>query len=113
MLAAALVIASLVIRIEEDHQGYRGLHEQFYQSWTLPNYRSVSCCNKMDCAPAWAKWENGHLFMKRSFDTKWTEVKASILESNQSDPRESPDGQSHVCINSSGQAICAVLGSGL
>jgi hypothetical protein len=92
------------------------LHEQFYSTWKIPENgkeRKRSCCNKVDCEPRKVKKENGVWYVWFRIQNRWLPIPENLIESNQSDPRESPDGQSHVCINpNSGMVLCAVLGSG-
>ena len=111
MIHTLLIGLSLVIPVQHPPE-HAQLHEQFYRQWMVPPSRISSCCNKQDCAPAWSKWVSGQLYMRRSFEEKWTAIPQALLEANQDDPRESPDGQSHVCISAGGTPLCAVLGSG-
>lgn len=93
------------------------LHEQFYKTWNKPNVRNdkdertQSCCNLVDCYPTTIKKINGDwLYLHRETQT-WKTIPPYILEHNQSDPRESPDGGSHVCATATGVLYCATLGS--
>lgn len=92
------------------------LHDKFYSGWNIPNGgnpRISSCCNKSDCAPADTKRENDHWYGRRRIDANWILIPDALIESNQGDPRESPDGQSHLCVHpGNGKVLCAVLGSG-
>ena len=100
------------------------LHEKFYSNWYRPDLdlrdprgdpngrRLNSCCNKQDCEPAEIVYQNGHYFAKLRTANGPVLIPDVIIEANQSDPRESPDGRSHVCWNHTTNAIyCAVLGS--
>lgn len=95
------------------------LHEQFYSTWLMPNggqKRTSSCCNLQDCYPTQMRNVGGTWFAKRREDGQWIAVPSGKLEQNQSDPRESPDGQAHVCMPPPGYGYgvyCAVLGSGI
>lgn len=92
------------------------LHDKFYSGWLVPNAgaaRVSSCCNKMDCAPADTKFEGGHWYGRRRIDPQWILIPDQLIESNQGDPRESPDGQSHLCVHPGGHILCAVLGGGI
>jgi len=106
---------------QHSHDGDVG---QFYQTWQIPDTagfwagrRIGSCCNKTDCRPVnamrrasggGASWEvqlrepDGRL-------SPWYRVPDAKWEDQQSDPRESPDGQAHACIRN-GMVICAVRG---
>src|SRR6185369_3484273 len=94
------------------------LHEQFYSTWKIPDSgrpRVSSCCSLMDCYPTQIRLTRaGNYEARRREDGAWINIPPGILEQNQSDPRESPDGSSHVCMQPPGQynrVYCAVLGS--
>ena len=84
----------------------------FYATWYRPPERTFSCCNYQDCHVVQIKREGERYYF---FDTVyfqgWREIPQNRLEHNAQDPRESPDGNSHVCFNSM-YILCAVLGSG-
>lgn len=96
------------------------LHEQFYSTWNRPTSRSdkgermVSCCNKLDCYPTSIRQRpDGNYEALRREDGKWIMFPATLLEQQQPDPRESPDGQTHVCISAGSPLVyCATLGGG-
>lgn len=94
------------------------LHEQFYSKWERPNLRRPdgsrhsSCCNNEDCFPTPVR-QRGSVYEALSRDkTHWVQVPPHLLEENQPDPVESPDGQSHACIGSMDYVYCAVRGTG-
>jgi hypothetical protein len=92
------------------------LHEQFYSTWNMPNggkERITSCCNKHDCYPTQFRQRNGRWQFLRREDQQWVSIPDGLMEHEQSDPRESPDGQSHVCAPPSGRPYCAAAGSGI
>lgn len=92
------------------------LHQKFYSTWYRPEMRAPdgqrqhSCCNDRDCYPTQFKNVGGTWFFLRREDQRWTPVPDGILEQNQIDPRESPDGRGHVCA-SPYNVFCAVLGA--
>jgi len=97
------------------------IHEKFYSHWNRPAFRDIngnrteSCCNNTDCYPAQIKKELGRYWYKRREDGQWRIIPEEILEHNQVDARESPDGRNHVCAQPPGMSdmvFCAVLGSG-
>ena len=95
------------------------IHHKFYQNWQRPDFRNDkhertnSCCNKRDCEPVEIIYENGHYYAKLRTATRPVLIPDNLIEANQPDPRESPDGLSHVCWNHTNNMIlCAVLGSG-
>jgi hypothetical protein len=97
------------------------LHYQFYNTWLQPNGknpRQRSCCNKLDCYPTSIRLRGGHWEGRRREDGKWVTIPNEYLEELQDDPRESPDGQSHMCAARpnpfSGDIVfCAVRGSAI
>ena len=88
---------------------------EFYATWMRPPGRFYSCCNMQDCHVVQIKQEKGRWLFLDTFSYSdgghWRVIPPDILEQNASDPRESPDGNSHVCFNAS-VVLCAVLGSG-
>jgi hypothetical protein len=52
-----------------------------------------------------------YYFLDNIYVHGWRLIPPDRLEHNDSDPRESPDGSSHVCFNEN-LVLCAVLGSG-
>jgi len=98
---------------------------QFYSAWMRPKgvfsiqHRKNSCCNRSDCFPvAETKVDGQGRYVVRPEIAgapglgQWYTVNPSIIESQQGDPRESPDGRSHVCIIG-GVVACFVEGSGI
>jgi hypothetical protein len=117
VIAAMLLVYLLPAGAQEihHHDGQTEVVDKFYSTWLAPNRgqpRVSSCCNKMDCSPADIKRENGHWYGRRRTDANWSFIPDALIESNQGDPRESPDGQNHICISTGGVPLCAVLGSG-
>lgn len=94
------------------------LHDKFYSTWLRPEMRSpagqrqYSCCNNKDCAPARFKNVSGAWFGQKLGTTQWQAIPDRLMEQNQPDPRESPDGQGHLC-SSGWHVFCAVLGGGM
>lgn len=66
-----------------------------------------------DCYPTEVRHTATGLWQYRERETgNWRSFNPNLLEENQPDPRESPDGGSHVCAPPSG-AFCVVRGSGI
>ena len=76
--------------------------------------RWQSCCNQRDCEQAEIVAKGGKLYVRNHKMAPGRDVliPENLLESNQPDPRESPDEFSHVCMDLSGEVLCAVLGGG-
>lgn len=124
-LAILIVGAILGYALAQDHSHPpqdAELHDKFYSTWYKPNGgnpRVMSCCNRHDCYPSQIELRNGRYYARRREDLKWIRIPDGVLEHNQSDPRESPDAQSHICAPPpypgvvSDTVYCAVLGSGI
>jgi hypothetical protein len=96
---------------QHTHDGEVG---HFYQTWMRPGHRQHSCCNEKDCYSTSFKLIGGTWFAQRREDGEWMPIPVGILEDNQPDPRDSPDGRGHVCMQPPGKGnvvFCAVLGS--
>lgn len=96
---------------------------EFYSRWMRPKgnfsgiwHRNSSCCNQTDCFPVAEIKTNGGRYSIRVQTPRGLSqeyrVDPAIIESNQHDPRESPDGKSHACIIG-GMVACFVEGSGI
>lgn len=102
---------------QSHRHGDEGGLPDFYAKWLIPNPggdRSSSCCSERDCYSTAIRLRAGRYEARRREDGKWIVVPDGILEQNQGDPRESPDGASHVCMQPPGindRVYCAVLGS--
>lgn len=119
----AAMLATFPSKARADHVGHPPehmyLHEQFYTNWNRPDMRDQetgdrkhSCCNNLDCAPV-DRIEyraDGTVWALRTKDQQWVKIPEAKIESNQIDPRESPDGRSHMCSSGS-MVFCFVLGS--
>jgi hypothetical protein len=105
---------------QHTHDGEVG---HFYQTWMRPGYdargfltghRQHSCCNEKDCYSTSFKLVGGTWFTQRREDGEWMPIPVRILEENQPDPRDSPDGRGHVCMPPPDKGnFCAVLGKGM
>lgn len=73
------------------------LHERFYSTWMRPDNRAISCCNLVDCYPTTVRKVGDVYHARRREDGKWLPVPDRVIEQYQSDARESPDGQTHMC----------------
>jgi len=124
LLVTAMVVTSLLVvavsrAFSQEHHhppAHEELHEKFYKTWLIPNggeQRTRSCCDKKDCYPTKFKNEGGTWFFMHRETGTWKPIPAGLMEYEQRDPRESPDGQNHVCASDYGYVFCAVLGGGI
>ena len=115
-LSAALAQAASGQELHQHtHDGDVG---HFYQTWMRPGHfglgiphRKHSCCNEKDCYSTSFKLIGGTWFAQRREDGEWMPIPVGILEDNQPDPRDSPDGRD-VCMQPPGKGnvvFCAVL----
>ena len=96
---------------------------EFYQKWNRPKgnfagveHRGTSCCNRSDCFPVVeVRLDRGVMWIRVQYPNGEISVEyrvdPAIIESNQEDPRESPDARSHACIIG-GAVACFVEGAG-
>lgn len=125
LIGAVAGIGAMLVSLpsfgEEPHDHSKmGSTGEFYQKWMRPKgnisnigHRTQSCCNRTDCSPVvetqmrggqmWARFELA--------PNTWYLVDPVIIESNQEDPRESPDHRAHGCVVT-GRVACYVHGGG-
>jgi hypothetical protein len=90
---------------------------EFYEKWKIAPARTASCCNKDDCAEVSIRRENNRwVAYGHKLHPGPVVIPDHKLEHNLSDPYDSPDGRSHVCLLPSSDGtvsvFCAVLGAG-
>ena len=88
---------------------------RFYDAWQRPPHRAGSCCSEKDCYAAQIRRNpSGGLEYLHKWTGTWAEIPSRVLESNQKDPLDSPNTESHVCASEMFPDIvfCAVLGGG-
>lgn len=123
LIVACLMLGTAYLaRAEEPHDhGAMGAAGEFYSKWLRPKgdfvgvtHRGYSCCSRSDCSPVIElETRDGQVWARVELapDT-WYRVPRSIIESNQIDPRETPDGRAHACIIA-GIVACYVEGGGV
>lgn len=117
VMAAALFVALLWGTAALAQHQHAQLHNQFYKTWLRPEMRTPSgqrqygCCNDKDCEPARFKNVGGTWYGQKLGTQRWQAIPNRLMEQNQPDPRESPDGSGHLC-STDWHVFCAVLGSG-
>lgn len=118
-VAMFLMLSLGAARAQHDHAEL-GVAGDFYEKWNQPlprwpdGSRQASCCSQRDCyATREIRGGDGRWEYMSRVTRKWMAIPERLLESNQPDPRESPDGLTHICENNSGQLLCVTLGSGM
>lgn len=132
LAASAIVAAQLIGARAHEHQVGESAEERrvvdFLRTWHRPKgifnviqHRVPGCCYaegpKQDCFRV-LKFRN-HNGIEEVFPEttnvdyqRWYPLDTGVNEEDQPDPRESPDGQSYVCILGQ-QVACFVRGAGL
>jgi hypothetical protein len=113
ILAALMLSLPAIAQDVHHHEGMSPEVDQFYSTWLRPNGehpRVASCCNFLDCYPAEAQFRGGHWFFKHRETQTWKIVPDGLVEHEQADPRESPDGGNHVCASPYGHVYCFTVG---
>jgi hypothetical protein len=98
------------------HEGMTPEVDRFYSTWRQPafgNPRTAGCCDRTDCYPTTAKFEDGLWWARHRETGRWIIVPNHKVEHDQIDARESPDGRSHLCANPHGYVFCFVAGSAI
>lgn len=116
VVAIILALMGQAWALEQHDHAQLGAAGDFYGTWKRPNPggpRTASCCSLQDCHQALVRGSAGHWeFMSRATG-RWRVLPEVLLEHNQDDPRESPDGLPHVCEDYTGKILCAVIGDGI
>lgn len=114
-------LGEIQLALEPHDHTKMGEAGKFYNEWRRPKgnfsgvqHRGSSCCNLQDCdVVIEVDIRGGKMFAKlRREPDRWYAVDPSIIEANQEDPRESPDGMSHGCVIG-GVMACFVEGGGM
>ena len=121
LLVLAILAFTLPAWAMEAHDHSKmGSAGEFYSKWMRPKgefsgiaHRGHSCCNQTDCSPVIELTvRDGQLWARVELaPNAWYRVPRSIMESNQPDPRETPDNRAHACVIG-GQIACFVEGGG-
>lgn len=112
----ALLISTAAAQEIHQHPGVTDdpAVDYFYSTWLRPNNgapRFYSCCNRVDCYPVEAQFRGGHWFYKHRETQTWKIVPDGLVEHEQADPRESPDGRNHICASPHGHVYCFTVGT--
>ncbi len=90
------------------HEGLSIDVDKFYSTWMQPDDQTKSCCHKLDCAPAEAKFIDGQWYARQVGTWRWLPIPPQKIEHN----RDNPDGRNHLCASISDTVYCFILGSG-
>jgi hypothetical protein len=105
--------------VHKDGSTYTEDLGRFYANWRQPINRTadgervISCCSDMDCEPAEIVMKGGKYYVRNHKMARGRDVLVPdhLIEQNQRDMKESPDGRNHACLNHSG-VLCVTLGAG-
>lgn len=114
LVGLLFILTPVDAQVLHHHEGMTPEVDQFYSYWLRPNLgrpRNSSCCNRLDCYPVEAQMRGGHWFFKHRETQQWKIVPDGLVEHEQADPKESPDGRNHVCASPYGHVYCFVVGS--
>lgn len=108
-LLALAVISFAQAQGVHHHHGKTSAVDRFYSTWNKPDKPDQSCCNRLDCDDAQARYINGEWWALRKRDNKWLRIPPQKMELN----RDSPDGRSHLCASlHSDEVYCFIVGAG-
>jgi hypothetical protein len=116
-LGVGIIILVSTALADEEHRHPpqdKALHDKFYSTWYQPADPTKSCCSQEDCYPTEFKYVNRTWYARRREDGVWVYVPPNVFEHNRRDgkQRESPDDQSHVCMQKpllADKVYCAVV----
>ncbi len=120
LMSMFLIASHYYANALEEHDHNKMTNGKFYSEWNRPKgnfqgieHRKQSCCNRTDCSPVLAtEMRDGQMYARFELNPSiWYKVDQSIIESNQGDPKETPDGRAHGCVIG-GQVACYVHGAG-
>jgi hypothetical protein len=105
--------------VHKDGSAFNDEVGRFIANWKQPINRTadgkrvISCCSEMDCDAAEIVSKNGKLYVRNHKMAQGRDVLIPdhLIEQNQQDPTESPDGRNYACMNHSG-LLCVTLGAG-
>jgi hypothetical protein len=98
-IVLGILAAMFIGNVKAEEHGHPArdmeIHHKFYNTWMMPQNRTVSCCHEEDCAPAESKFENGQWLARKDSEpnAEFTPVPPERIEKE----RDTPDGRSHVC----------------
>lgn len=138
MLILVLFMATIYKAKAHEHMAGESTEQarviEFYKTWHRPKgdfsmtHRVGLCCyaggDSQDCFPVLAQRTNekgiievtpdvsgATTMVQARYGGKWWPLIHNIEEDKQPDPRESPDGRSHMCVTDS-VVLCYVAGAG-
>ena len=78
-----------------------------YTQWTQPHRPGTSCCNKQDCEPVEARFDEKTGRYYARIGREWREIPAHIVLDPRKPENHNPDGSFHACWNrSTGELLC-------
>jgi hypothetical protein len=88
-----LCIPVSTIFVENAHDGY--------EKWMQPHRPTVSCCNKQDCEPVEARYDEKRGTYQAYIEGEWRDIPAMIILDTKKPENINPDGSFHACWNRS------------
>jgi hypothetical protein len=78
-----------------------------YEKWMQPHRPTMSCCNKQDCAPVEARFDQSRGLYEAYIDGQWQAIPRHIILDPKKPENANPDGSYHACWNRrSGELLC-------
>jgi hypothetical protein len=71
----------------------------FYEKWMQPPKPTVSCCNKQDCEPVEARFDEKRGIYQAYIEGQWVDIPQNIVLDPKKPENASPDGSYHACWN--------------
>jgi hypothetical protein len=79
------------IFVEQAHDGYT--------KWMQPHKPTVSCCNKQDCEPVEARFDDKRGTYQAKINGQWVDIPSQIILDPKKPENATPDGSYHACWN--------------
>jgi hypothetical protein len=70
-----------------------------YEKWMQPHRPTVSCCNKQDCEPVEARYDDARKIYQAKIRGEWVDIPRRIVLDPKKPENHSPDGSFHACWN--------------
>lgn len=85
------IVGSSEMFVQEAHDGY--------EKWMQPPTPTVSCCNKQDCEPVEARFDEKRGVYQALIEGRWRDIPPEIILDPKKPENANPDGSYHACWN--------------